>query len=584
MRKYTFFIVGCLLACSLYGESFAGYSNLPRDANGWTIFTPSVDTRIVYVSTAGNDSTGQVYSSASAEVGTDPFKPSGEIQPFATYGAAYAQTRDGYPDWILFKRGDTFYTSINSTKSGRSETEPFFIGAYGTSGASPVIKHGASNGLEISRTSTSIKASTAYFAVSSLRFYAHTRDPENTNEFVSTAGGSNLFLMAYNSGNSLSSGLIEGCEFSFGSNNDISAGTTSPITYLTLRRNTFLSTYPYSGHTQGLWATKIDGFLLEENIFDHNGWLVKDGEGVGAGTIYNHNTYFADVKNTTLKNNIFMRGSNMNNKFTSPDAGTENVTIEGNLYIGGHIGIGIGTNYSWPDRFKNIAIKNNVMTNIGMDNITGQGIAWYIQIAGWSKGVVSGNLLMNQIGELYDGGFTLVIDIWDDAKNVDILNNILYKFDDNQTTVLLSDSTTSTFSFSSNTISIPNGNPNLVNTKTGDHSFSNNKWYAFSGENIGWIFNGNNGSLSSFSSAVGDSSSTYGNISFPDATRSIETYMASLGETATIDAFIAKARAQDRYNWDHNITAEAANAWIKDGFGMGQRRLFRNVRLAAPVE
>lgn len=61
--------------------------------------------------------------------------------------------------------------------------------------------------------------------------------------------------------------------------------------------------------------------------------------------------------------------------------------------------------------------------------------------------------------------------------------------------------------------------------------------------------------------------------------------MTSTGETATIDAFIAKARAQDRYNgWDPRFTADAVNDYIRAGFGMGQRRAFRNVRVADPVE
>ena len=47
--------------------------DLPIDNNGWTIFTPSSDTRIMYVSVSGNDSTGAVYNSKSF---SDLFNPS----------------------------------------------------------------------------------------------------------------------------------------------------------------------------------------------------------------------------------------------------------------------------------------------------------------------------------------------------------------------------------------------------------------------------------------------------------------------------------------------------------------------------
>ena len=81
--------------------AICGHIILPQDSNGWTVFTPSADTRIMYVSATGNDSTGQIYSSTSEEVGSNPFNPSKNILPFATYEAAYANVRWGYPDWIL---------------------------------------------------------------------------------------------------------------------------------------------------------------------------------------------------------------------------------------------------------------------------------------------------------------------------------------------------------------------------------------------------------------------------------------------------------------------------------------------------
>jgi hypothetical protein len=42
--------------------------------------------------------------------------------------------------------------------------------------------------------------------------------------------------------------------------------------------------------------------------------------------------------------------------------------------------------------------------------------------------------------------------------------------------------------------------------------------------------------------------------------------MASIGETATLEAFYAKCRAMDRYKWDERFTADAINKWIKGGF------------------
>ena len=55
-------------------------------------------------------------------------------------------------------------------------------------------------------------------------------------------------------------------------------------------------------------------------------------------------------------------------------------------------------------------------------------------------------------------------------------------------------------------------------------------------------------------------------VSFPDSSRSIETYMVAIGQGETVEAFIEKCRIQDRFNWDKRFTAQAVNNWIKQGF------------------
>lgn len=98
---------------------------LALDKEGWTRFSPSADSRIIYVSDSdGDDATGKVYGQSDRAVSADPRNPSRDIKPFKTFSAAFKHTRDGYPDWILLKRGDTFYGSV-ATRNGRSDNEPF---------------------------------------------------------------------------------------------------------------------------------------------------------------------------------------------------------------------------------------------------------------------------------------------------------------------------------------------------------------------------------------------------------------------------------------------------------------------------
>jgi len=90
--------------------------------SGWTTFTPSGDSRLVYVSTSdGNDE-------------YDGLSPS---TPKASLAAAMGLLRDGYPDWLQLKCGDEFTDSFgNWTLSGRSSSERMLITNYG-SGARP---------------------------------------------------------------------------------------------------------------------------------------------------------------------------------------------------------------------------------------------------------------------------------------------------------------------------------------------------------------------------------------------------------------------------------------------------------------
>jgi hypothetical protein len=99
------------------------------DDDGWTVVTPSVDSRIVYVSNSeGNDSNN----------GLSPSTPKKTIL------AGDALIRDGYPDHLLLKRGDVFPTESNYLlgrwKNGRSAQEPILFSYYGESGPRPVVK------------------------------------------------------------------------------------------------------------------------------------------------------------------------------------------------------------------------------------------------------------------------------------------------------------------------------------------------------------------------------------------------------------------------------------------------------------
>ena len=123
------------------------FTGLPLTQGGWTdlhsliMSSGYADARIVYVSSSqGNDSTAQVYSPASAAVGGQPLNPAGNIRPYAGLSAAYNQLRDGYPDVLLMRRGDTWSSSLGIAKRGRSNAQRMIVAAYGpATAARPVV-------------------------------------------------------------------------------------------------------------------------------------------------------------------------------------------------------------------------------------------------------------------------------------------------------------------------------------------------------------------------------------------------------------------------------------------------------------
>jgi len=121
---------GALLAsCTVTLES--SFSNLVN--GGWTVFTPSADTRVVFVSSSGGDDHND---------GLSPARPKRSI------AAGQARLRHGSPDWLLLKRGDVWQENLGQwKKSGRSLDEPMLVSSYGQGSARPLLQTGSVGGI-----------------------------------------------------------------------------------------------------------------------------------------------------------------------------------------------------------------------------------------------------------------------------------------------------------------------------------------------------------------------------------------------------------------------------------------------------
>jgi len=490
----------------------------PRDQNGWTILTPSEDTRLMYVSSSeGDDDTAFAYNVLEVD---DVFDPS-NVYAFKTIDAARKLTRDGYPDWILLKKGDEWIIDERlGTYSGRSASEPMVITSYSkASDQRPLIKTKGVTGFKAMKNNR-------FYSVVGLEFYAYQRDPSSM-DFV---GWDNVKNHAgFSSYSSIEnpqlteSIVLEDNVFSFYSLN-IGFGGKGGHRDIVVRRNQMLNAYGTGSHAQGIFVTTAN-IIFEENLMDHNGWFQQSYEkfsaqAEGQATKFNHNAYFEDLKNSTITNNISSRSSSIGIKFSSnPDKLTGlnaskvyNLLIDNNLFIEGELGVSLGGNRDFNNgyRWKNINVLNNVFLNIGHSQPTSRKLAWSIVADDWESGSILGNyVLFNDNPEVTN---VKGITIQGLSKDINLDSNVIYK----------------------------------THARLGWHIYLNNS------EGLQDI-----NLLRNYIDYIYTNSYSRNDIS---------TYMALQGEVESLDAFIAKVRGLSKGNWNQTYTVESVNKYLKSQF------------------
>lgn len=381
----------------------------PQDSDGWSIIKPDIETKIVYVSSSeGDDNSGQAYNGVGMD---DPFNPT-NVNAYKTIEKAYAQVRDGKPDWILLKKGDQF--ELEKTlwlKTGKSQTAHIVIGAYGDKAAKrPVLDTREGNVIQ------GLK-NRSFNTIVGIEFYARKRDPSSP----SFMGWGNKSKTAFTNlasnvnGNKVLKGIhIENNRFNYYSIGIVMGSMEGAInTNIVIRRNEIINSYSEDNHSQGIFFSEVDGALIEENILDHNGWYQQRPSNVpintkqyGYATYFNHNSYINQSNNLIIRKNLSSRSSSIGMKFTS-NANTDtkintiksqNILLENNVIIEGEVGFSLGGNKDFNNgyRWDNIQVIGNVLSNIGKSQPTSRNIAWNIDVNDWKSGMVCGNYMIDQ--------------------------------------------------------------------------------------------------------------------------------------------------------------------------------------------
>ncbi len=295
----------------------------PTDEYGWSVFTQSPDDRTIYVSSS---------------LGDDSNSGLNQNQPVATVEQGKKLLRNGYADHLLFRSGDRFGPLGKWPLSGRSENEMMLISSYGN-GPRPVFDSGKESNL------SHYKNRIGHVAFVGLHLIATDR----LNDANNNAAGFHLLANTENI-------LIEDCRIELYRDGITLQKLWGQMQNIRIRRCIIRNCFATNQHAMGLFAKQVDGLLLEQNLFDHNGWLENpDPDGTTAPpTKFNHNIYIQHgTTNVIMRENILARGSSHGAQVRNGGL------VENNLFLDNAIGLMVASDEPAP--FSQQLVRRNIV-------------------------------------------------------------------------------------------------------------------------------------------------------------------------------------------------------------------------------
>lgn len=472
----------------------------PVADDGWTKLTRSNDTQTIYVSVDGND----------MNTGTSP------DEPLRTVAAGYRKLRDGKPDWLLIRRGDTFGESFRSfNKSGRSETEPMVVTTYGH-GERPILRT-PDRGVGMSGD----RKTRQHVAFVGLHLEPQGRGQAQGFRFTA---------------NTTADILIEDCyiaNYKVGISLDVAASSGS-MSDIRIRRNIIVDNHNDS-HAQGIFANRVNGLLIEGNVFDRNGWDHQIGR--DDATIFAHNVYVQrGCRDVVFVDNVSCRASSHGLQLRPGGV------AEGNVCIENAVGL-LFANDSRDTAGDDRVAGNLILHGIDLNGDEPRG--WGLHLQDIRRAVVEGNIVAQADSS---SGWGLSITSTDRRDVVDglmIRGNVIH---DHGIALQINPDLVRSAVFTDNTFSAGA----LIEWRRdgkGGTEFAGNSWR---GRDADETIAADDPQGQTFSGFVNE-----------DAT--IDAYARQVGY-ANRDEFYEGLRRQRRGNWRENLTARSIRAWFREAF------------------
>ncbi len=501
--------------------------------DGWTILEPSPDSLVVYVSSSqGNDE----------NAGTSA------LAPVHTIAEGMRRLRDGFPDHLRLKRGDVWHEEFGFWgMSGRSAAEPIVVESYGAGTARPRVIADNEPALR------GLNDEVNYFAFTGMHLQIENRD-----EGLAPTG---IRWLAPTSHLLFEDLLIEGF-----STNVVVQGYFGTIDNFQIRRCTIIDSFDTETLSQGMYCENVDGILIEECLFDYNGWH----EGQYGQTVFNHNIYIhAECSGLVARGNIISRSSSHglqarpggvveNNVFvrcpvscsfgyvlggSDPTLGgvggqvRNNVFLEGNDIADKPRGIGLQVGNIAAD--KGAQIENNYF--VRNDSVQPYGAA--IELQGGNGLGINQTLVQDNVCFGYNAGLTAE-GVATKYSATDIRNNYFLPQD--------------TYSF------VVHHRFELISAQM---HYRGNVYGSPRDPNYWFRANSVHYGLNGWKTLALDSTGASGDGDFPDSGRSLSSYSALHGFPASVAGFLSEARNQSRLTWTPACMAAPVVDYIRVGFG-----------------
>ena len=490
---------------------------------GWTDLVPTSDSRVIYVSSSqGNDSNDGL----------------SETTPVRSLDRGMALLRSGRPDWLLFKRGDTFSGSFGRFEfAGMSPDKPMVIGAYGN-GARPKFLTGTSPAFNLAG-----GFERRHLVITSLHMEPGSGHPPGGIRVVTGA---------------VEDLLIEDCLLKEYAVNVLVQGESSDtMSDIRIRRNVLLDANGTT-HAQAIYASHIDGLTVEGNIIDRNGWDYRIGR--SDATIFAHNCYIQrSVLGLVFKDNIVMRASS--HGLQARMGGT----VEGNIFYQNPMAIMFGNEGVKSNEYAvRGSIKHNVIlegVDINSDLPRGDGIV----LQHTAEVVVSDNILSKNLNDP-SSAYGISIDGPDTApvRNALITNNVIHDWD---LPFRVHDYNAISATFKDNILYNSDDDKPLIKhrrtSSVGSISYLGNHYMRAGGQD--WFqVSSQDLSLPEWTSEHAQNAQQLTG-SFFDDDRTFDTYARSIGYSGA-PAMIEAMRSMRKGAWDERLTPEAIGAYFREGF------------------